>query len=62
MRWSSGPDHQSCDWLEVIDINEATSLNYWIQALDCSEFSLRMTVANVGPGVKEVGTALGKVI
>ena len=45
---------------ESININEEASVNYWLAALGCSEFELRVAVAEVGPGAKDVGIELGK--
>lgn len=47
---------------ESININEESSVNYWIAALGCSEFELRVAVAEVGPGAKDVGTELGRAV
>jgi hypothetical protein len=47
---------------EPININEETSLNYWVAALDCSELELRMAVAQVGPVAKDVSNELGRVL
>ena len=47
---------------EPININEEASVNYWVNALRCSEFELRMAVAQVGPGSRDVGTELGRVV
>ena len=44
---------------EAININEESSVNYWVAALRCSELELRMAVAQVGTGVRDVGTELG---
>ena len=44
---------------EAININEESSVNYWVSALRCSELELRMAVAQVGTGVRDVGTQLG---
>lgn len=45
---------------EPIDINREDSVNYWSSALGCSEFELRVAVAEVGPAVKDVGSELGR--
>ena len=45
---------------EPIDINHEESVNYWSSALGCSEFELRVAVAEVGPAVKDVGSELGR--
>ena len=47
---------------EPININEDASVNYWVNALRCSELELRMAVAQVGPGSRDVGTELGRVV
>ena len=44
---------------EAININEESSVNYWVAALRCSELELRMAVAQVGTGVRDVGCELG---
>ena len=44
---------------EAININEDSSVNYWVAALRCSELELRMAVAQVGTGVRDVGCELG---
>ena len=45
---------------ESININEPASVNYWLAALQCSELELRMAVAEVGAGARDVGTELGR--
>lgn len=45
---------------DCININEESSLNYWLAALECDEFQLRVAVAEVGPGARDVGDALGR--
>ena len=47
---------------EPININEQASVNYWLTALRCSELELRMAVAEVGPGARDVGTELGRTV
>ncbi len=47
---------------ESININEDASVNYWLAALGCSEYELRVAVAEVGTGVKDVGTELGRAV
>lgn len=47
---------------EPINVNEETSLNYWVAALECSELELRVAVAEVGPSVKDVSNELGRVL
>ncbi len=47
---------------ESININEDASVNYWVAALGCSEFELRVAVAEVGTGAKDVGTELGRAV
>ena len=46
--------------LQPIDINEEDSVSYWSSALGCSEFDLRVAVAEVGPSARDVGNKLGK--
>ena len=46
--------------LQPIDINEEDSVTYWSSALGCSEFDLRVAVAEVGPAARDVGNELGK--
>ena len=45
---------------EAININEESSLNFWLAALECNELQLRVAVAEVGPCVVDVGNALGR--
>jgi Protein of unknown function (DUF3606) len=45
---------------QPIDINRQDSVSYWSSALGCSEFDLRMAVAQVGPAARDVGNELGK--
>lgn len=47
---------------EPININEDASINYWVAALKCSELELRMAVAEVGTGARDVGTELGRAV
>ena len=47
---------------ESININEDASVNYWVAALGCSEFELRVAVAEVGTGAKDVGAELGRAL
>lgn len=47
---------------EPININEDASIDYWLAALRCSELELRMAVAQVGTGARDVGTELGRVV
>jgi len=47
---------------EPININEQASVNYWLAALRCSELELRMAVAEVGAGARDVGTELGRAV
>jgi hypothetical protein len=47
---------------EPININEPTSVNYWVTTLRCSELELRMAVAEVGTGARDVGTELGRAV
>ena len=44
---------------ESIDITEDTSVSYWVAALGCSEYELRVAVAEVGTVALDVGTQLG---
>lgn len=53
------PHHPSLS-NEPIDVNQEDSVNYWSSALGCSEFELRVAVAQVGPVVADVGNELGK--
>ena len=46
--------------LQPIDINEEDSVSYWSSALGCSEFDLRVAVAEVGSAARDVGNELGK--
>ena len=46
--------------LQPIDINQEDSVSYWSSALGCSEFDLRVAVAEVGPAAGDVGNELGK--
>ena len=48
--------------LQPIDINQEDSVSYWSSALGCSEFDLRVAVAEVGPAARDVGNELGKPI
>ena len=45
---------------QPIDVNQQDSVNYWSSALGCSEFDLRVAVAEVGPTARDVGNELGK--
>ncbi len=47
---------------QPIDINEESSVNYWVNTLHCSELELRVAVAEVGPMVGDVGDRLGRVL
>ena len=47
---------------DAININEPASVNYWLTALRCSELELRMAVAEVGTGARDVGTELGRAV
>ena len=47
---------------QPIDINEESSVNYWVNTLHCSELELRVAVAEVGPMVSDVGEQLGRVL
>jgi propanediol dehydratase large subunit len=47
---------------QPIDINEAASVDYWVHALDTTEYDLRMAVAQVGPAALDVGTQLGRAL
>ena len=45
---------------QPIDITHQDSVNYWSSALGCSEFDLRVAVAEVGPTATDVGNELGR--
>ena len=45
---------------QPIDINQEDSVSYWSSALGCSEFDLRVAVAEVGPAASDVGNELGR--
>ncbi len=45
---------------QPININEPASIDYWTQALDCSELELRVAVAEVGVTPGDVGSQLGR--
>ena len=45
---------------ESININEDASVSYWVAALECSEYELRVAVAEVGTAAIDVGTELGR--
>lgn len=45
---------------QPINVNEEDSVSYWSSALGCSEFDLRVAVAEVGPAASDVGNKLGK--
>ncbi|MDB5930056.1 MAG: hypothetical protein JWR60_1763 [Polaromonas sp.] len=47
---------------DSININEEASVNYWLATLGCSELALRVAVAEVGPGARDVGTELGRAV
>jgi hypothetical protein len=47
---------------QPININEESSVNYWVDTLHCSELELRVAVAEVGPMVGDVGNRLGRVL
>lgn len=47
---------------QPININEEASVNHWVAAFACSEFELRMAVAQVGPVAKDVGNELGRAL
>ena len=47
---------------ESININEKASVDYWVTTFECSEFDLRMAVADVGTSAKDVGTELGRAV
>ena len=44
---------------QPIDINRESAVNYWVDKLGCSEFELRVAVAEVGPFAGDVGNRLG---
>ncbi len=45
---------------QPINVNEEDSVSYWSSALGCSEFDLRVAVAEVGPAASDVGNELGR--
>jgi hypothetical protein len=45
---------------QPIDVNQQDSVKYWVSALGCSEFDLRVAVAEVGPTASDVGNELGR--
>jgi Protein of unknown function (DUF3606) len=45
---------------QPIDITHQDSVNYWSSALGCTEFDLRVAVAEVGPAATDVGNELGR--
>ena len=45
---------------QPIDVNRQDSVSYWSSALGCSEFDLRVAVAEVGPAASDVGNELGR--
>ena len=47
---------------ESIDITEDASVSYWVAALGCSEYELRVAVAEVGTAALDVGTELGRAV
>ncbi|MES1980296.1 MAG: DUF3606 domain-containing protein [Pseudomonadota bacterium] len=47
---------------QPININEESSVSYWVNTLNCSELELRVAVAEVGPMVGDVGNRLGRVL
>ena len=47
---------------QPININEESSVSYWVNTLHCSELELRVAVAEVGPMVGDVGDRLGRVL
>ncbi|MES2414615.1 MAG: DUF3606 domain-containing protein [Pseudomonadota bacterium] len=47
---------------QPININEPSSVNYWTSTLGCSEFELRVAVAEVGTIVGDVGDQLGRAL
>ncbi len=47
---------------QPININEESSVNYWVNTLHCSELELRVAIAEVGPMVGDVGNRLGRVL
>ncbi len=58
---SSVASFQSSQPLQAqpIDINREAAVNYWVDKLGCSEFELRVAVAEVGPFAGDVGNRLG---
>jgi Protein of unknown function (DUF3606) len=47
---------------QPIDINRESALSYWLAKLGCSEFELRVAVAEVGPYAGDVSDRLGVVV
>ena len=47
---------------DSIDITEHSSISYWTAALGCSEYELRVAVAEVGTAALDVGTELGRAV
>lgn len=45
---------------QPIDITRQDCVNYWSNTLGCSEFDLRVAVAEVGPTAIDVGNELGR--
>jgi hypothetical protein len=43
-----------------IDINREDAVDFWVSEWGCSEFELRVAVAQVGPVAADVGAALGR--
>ena len=63
-------DHSIADFSQAseplqaqpIDINRESAVNFWVDKLGCSEFELRVAVAEVGPFANDVGNRLGKAL
>ena len=64
MDYSSADMSQAAQPLQAqpIDINREAAVNYWVDKLGCSEFELRVAVAEVGPFAADVGNRLGKAL
>ena len=57
---NSSPSASDGNQYEAININEDSSVNFWLAALKCSEMELRIAVAEVGPAAKDVSNELGR--
>lgn len=45
-----------------IDINRHEAVDFWVSEWGCSEYELRVAVAQVGPVAADVGAALGRTV